>query len=85
MAYVVSRERVKNFDDKDTNWYTLFISCDKEKAERFLAEVNIYEYETDLHLCFIPLDAKLDIVFWKKYIINTRKWKSDFKITFKKE
>lgn len=83
MAYVIVRERVCELDEKDTSWYTLFVSSDIEKAKKFLEEVDIYEYETDLHLCVIPFDEPLDIVFWKKYIVKTRKLKTDFKITFR--
>ena len=83
MAYAVVRERVRELDEKDTSWYTLFVSSDLEKAKKFLEEIDIYEYETDLHLCVIPFDEPLDIVFWKKYIVKTRKLKTDFKITFR--
>ena len=83
MAYVIVRERIRELDEKDTSWYTLFVSSDIEKAKKFLEEVDIYEYETDLHLCVIPFDEPLDIIFWKKYIVKTRKLKTDFKITFR--
>ena len=83
MAYLVVREWTHDLDKNDTSWYTLFASSDLEKAKKFLEEVDIYEYETDLHLCVIPFDEPLDIVFWKKYIVKTRKLKTDFKITFR--
>jgi hypothetical protein len=83
MVYVIVREWTHDLDKKDTSWYTLFISLDQKKAEQFLAYIDIYDYQTDLHLCVIPFDEPLDIVFWKKYIVKTRKL--NYNITFKNQ
>ena len=71
--YMVTRKWNSDIDRQTTYWYSLFVTLDYEKTEKFL-ETYVNDLETDLHICEVPFDAEIDFMDWEKYIIETKKY-----------
>lgn len=72
--YVVTREWHCDLDRKaPTCWYTLYFSESKEKAEKFMSQIDMrLEGYNELYLCKIPIEDEIDYISWEKYVISTR-------------